>query len=421
MYSHTKKKISLSQQLCSPRFLVIFIFGISSGLPLMLLTSTLQAWFASTGQSILFTGMISLVGLPYLFRSLWSPWIDRIAGPLGRRRSWILAMQLLLGVGFVLMSFFQPQVASYQMIMLACILALFSATQDAAIDAHRTEYLSSTQFGLGASLATLGYRLAVLVSGGLALMLADFLGWHQTYLLMAAAFIPMLFTTFISEEPDRVACFSAECSEEESPYIQTYLMPFKTLWQQSGIILLLAFIFFYKLGEAFTSSTSGIVIPFLVQGLHFSLINIGLIHKIGGLICTIIGGLCAGIILLRVTLYRALLIFGCCQIIANGFFVALALVGKNILLLIIAVCLDNFATGLCTTALVVLLMRRADKRFTATHLSLLIAFASLPRVLSGPLGAFIQSLWDWSGVYLIGLLFSLLFIPFLLKLKETLV
>ncbi len=394
------------------RLLIIFLLGFSSGLPLSLISSTLQAWFADAGMSVLATGMLSLVSLPYVCRVMWGPLLDRYAlFSLGKRRSWILAMQIALLLGFTIMASFLPNRTPKLMATLALILACFSATQDAAIDAHRAEYLPIAEHGLGASLASLAYRLALLITGGLALIIAHHLGWAFTYRLMGMLMLIGIAATLWSAEPSQTVVNS-------NNLLETYTAPLKELFSRRGILPLLFFILFYKLGEAFTTTTSGIVMPFLIQGIGFSLESIGYIYKMLGIGSILLGGLAAGILLIRWSLFRALLIFGLVQAFTNILFVVLAIVGKNLPLLAIAVVCDNFAGGMGSTALVALFMKLVNKPFTATQFSLLVAISTLPRVFSGPLGAILHLWLGWVGLYQLSFLLALGFIPFLLMIRE---
>ncbi|KTC80064.1 AmpG family muropeptide MFS transporter [Legionella cherrii] len=394
------------------RLFIVFILGFSSGLPMALISSTLQAWFAYSGMSVFATGTLSLVSLPYAYRIFWGPILDRYSlFSMGKRRSWILSMQFLLLLGFNLMAWFTPEQYPKLMAFLALILACFSATQDVAIDAHRAEYLPVSEHALGASLAVLGYRIALLLSGGLALVMAQKLGWAYTYRFMGLIMIAGMFAVFFSEEP------SVDIKEKGN-FALSFLAPVKELIFRPGIIPLLLFIFCYKLGEAFTTTTSGIVMPFLIQGLGFSLETIGYINKMLGVGSILLGGLCAGFLLMRYSLYRSLLIFGLLQALTNVLFVALAITGKNITLLAIAVFFDNFAAGMGSTALVALFMRLVDKQYTGTQFSMLVALSTLPRILSGPVAATIQIAIGWVGLYQLSILFALLFIPFLIMIKE---
>lgn len=394
------------------RLLIVFILGFSSGLPMALISSTLQAWFAYCGMSVLATGALSLVSLPYAYRIFWGPIVDRYSlFSLGKRRSWILTMQILLLLGFNCMAWFSPDQHPRLLAFLALVLACFSATQDVAIDAHRAEYLPQTEHALGASLAVFGYRLALLLSGGLALIMAEQLGWAITYRFMGFVMIIGMLAIFFSKEP------SIEVKEKSS-FAFSFIAPVKELFARPGVVCLLLFIFCYKLGEAFTTTTSGIVMPFLIQGLGFSLDTIGYINKMLGLGAVLLGGLTAGILLTRYSLYHSLFFFGLLQALTNVFFVALAIYGKNVTLLAVAVFSDNFAAGLASTALVALFMRLVNKQFTGTQFSLLVALSTLPRILSGPIAATIQMNIGWTGLYELSIVFALAFIPFLMKIKD---
>jgi PAT family beta-lactamase induction signal transducer AmpG len=394
------------------RLLIVFILGFSSGLPMALLSSTLQAWFAYSGMSVFATGTLSLISLPYVYRIFWGPILDRYSlFNIGKRRSWILTMQALLLVGFNVMAWFNPEQYPKFMAFFALIIACFSATQDIAIDAHRTEYLPITEHALGASLAVFGYRIALLLSGGFALVMAEKLGWAFTYRFMGFMMIIGMFAVIFSQEP-------SVATKEKSNFIISFITPVKELLLRPGVIPLLCFIFCYKLGEAFTTTTSGIVMPFLIQGLGFSLDTIGYINKILGVGSIVLGGLCAGFLLMRFSLYRSLFFFGLLQALTNVLFVALAIVGKNTVLLAIAVFFDNFAAGMGSTALVALFMRLVDKKYTGTQFSMLVALSTLPRIFSGPVAAVIQMNIGWVGLYQLSFLFALAFIPFLMMIKD---
>ena len=394
------------------RLFIVLILGFSSGLPMALLSSTLQAWYASSGISVLATGALSLIGLPYAYRMFWGPILDRYPlFKLGKRRSWILAMQILLLIGFNVMAWFTPEHDPRLLAFLALCLACFSATQDVAIDAHRVEYLATSEHALGASLAVFGYRFALLFSGGLALIIADHWGWALTYRFMGLAMALGMIGVFLSKEPEVAV-------KEKSNTGYLFLAPIKELLSRPGVISLFLFIFCYKLGEAFTTTTSGIVMPFLIQGLDFSLETIGYINKILGITSVLIGGLTAGLVLTRCSLYYSLLFFGILQALTNILFVGLAMLGKSTTLLAIAVFSDNFAAGMGSTALVALFMRLVNKQFTGTQFSILVAFSTIPRIISGPIAASIEMYIGWVGLFELSVLCALLFIPFLYMIKQ---
>lgn len=391
------------------RFVIVFFLGFSSGLPFSLLTSTLQAWFSSSGQSILQTGFVSLLGLPYLLRFFWGPWVDRYTlFAMGKRRSWIFSMQWALCLGLNAMAWCSPVTSPYLLMMLACTMAFCSSIQDVTIDAHRVEYLAVQEQGLGASLAMTGYRLAMLLAGGVALIVAQYLGFALAYRLMGCMMVVGMIAISRSPEPSLPTTHGFS-------FFASMTSLFRELGSLKNVFLLCGFVFFYKLGEVFTTISSGIVMPFLIQSMGFSLKTIAYFNTFLGMAALLLGAVVAGWVLIRGSLYRALLWFGCLQAGTNVLFLIMAKHGPHLGLLAAAVCCDNFVAGMASTALIVLFMRIVDRRFTATQFSILVALSTLPRIVSGPLGAFLQMSWGWVGVYECGVLFALGFLPFLYR------
>ena len=391
------------------RLIIVFVLGFSSGLPFSLITSTLQAWFSSQGIAVTQVGLLSLLSFPYLFRVLWAPIVDRYSlFDFGKRRSWILITQICLCLGFNLMAWCSPDTSAYALATVAFFVACCSSIQDVTIDAYRAEYLLPAEQGIGVTFSLIGYRLAMLVAGGLSLILAQRWGWSLTYRVMGLLMIASMIAVCISDEP------SLEV-KEHLPFRQSLVAPFKELCARRGIIALIFFIIFYKLSEVFTTTSSGIVMPFLIQGMGFSLATIAYFNKVLGVSALIIGGGLAGWILMSRSLYRALLIFGCLQALTNLLFLRLAAYGPNQNWLAMAVFCDNFVAGMASTALVVLFMRMSDRRFTATQFSILVAISTLPRMFSGPLGAWLQGEYGWVGLYQLSFILAWTFIPFLYK------
>ncbi len=390
------------------RLLIVFLLGFSSGLPFAMLVGTLQAWFSTSGLSVMASGLLSLIGLPYSYRFLWGPLLDRFTlFSLGKRRSWILLMQILLLLGFNAMAWCSPQTSPGLMIFLAVLLACFSATQDTVIDAQRIEYLPNESHGLGASFAVVGYRIALFISGGLSLVMAQYWGFPMVYQLMGFLMVVGMIAIVISREPDSIPVMKQKTT------LAFFIEPMQALFARSGATYFILFIVCYKFGEAFTGTMSGIVMPFLIQGIGFSLSTIGYVNKLMGIAALITGGLAAGFLLMRWSLDKALLVFGLFQASSSLLFIALAMVGKNIILFAVAVLWENLAAGMSSTALVVLMMRWVDRRFTATQFSMLVGFSMLPRAFSGPIAALIQSHLGWVGLYQCSFLLSLTFLPFL--------
>lgn len=234
--------------LLQKRMLLVLALGFVSGLPLGLSGTALQAWYAIDGVDVVTIGFLALVGQPYVYKFIWAPFMDKWRVPyLGRRRGWMLITQISLIVVLCLMALSSPQAAPYQLAFLALCLAFLSATQDIAIDAYRTELLTPEERGMGTAMAVSGYRIAMLVSGGLTLIVADYAGFSFTYFLMAALMGVGVFATFWAKEPQQYRepppTFAAACIE-----------PFKEFLSRRHAIALLAFVVLYKLGDAFAST-----------------------------------------------------------------------------------------------------------------------------------------------------------------------
>ena len=391
--------------------LVVLLLGFSSGLPLGLLTSTLQAWYSANHLSVMTIGALSLIGLPYACRTLWGPVVDKYSlNALGKRRSWILTTQMMLLIGFNLMAWCTPAQYPLLLAFFALFLACLSATQDMVIDAHRIEYLPLKEHALGASYAAFGYRIALLLSGGLALIIAVHLGWGATYRIIGAFMVVGMLAVLCSKEPATLPNYDNRL---------TLIAPIKELLLRPKSGLLILFIFCYPLGQVFTAANSGIVMPFFIQGLGFSLTTIGYINKMLGVGAALIGGVLSGLILMRYSLYNSLLLFGLLQALTNVLFVFLAWVGKNTYLLAMAVTAGNIAEGMSATALVALFMRLVNRKFTGTQFSLLVALSIVSRIISGPLAALLQMKFGWVGLYHFSIVLALVYIPFLIAIKET--
>lgn len=375
------------------RLLVLFLLGFSSGLPFCLVGSTLQAWFSVNAFSVMTVGMLGLIGQPYIYKFFWAPLFDRYAiGHLERRRGWIFLLQAGLILLFLFSSFFNPGESPWLIASIALIIAFFSASQDTVIDAYRTEILPEKERGLGASFAVAGYRIGILISGGLALIIAQYCGWAFTYRLMAVfmllGVIGNYFAPLVKHE------------KNQQPEKINLWLSLKAFFHQENAWLFILFIFLYKLAEAFTSTNSSLIIPFLIQTLHFDLASVGLVNKIGGIIAATTGSVVAGVIMLRWTLFRALFVFGIVQAFSVLFFLNLAIHGNNMVLLTLAVVMDNLAVGMSTTALLALMMSLCEQRFTATHFAFLSAVAALPRMIAGPVGGLLQSIIGWKWLFL---------------------
>jgi PAT family beta-lactamase induction signal transducer AmpG len=372
------------------RIFAVLLMGFSSGIPLALTGSTLQAWFTEAGVSIITIGALTLVGVPYTFKFLWAPILDRFVPPfLGRRRGWLLIAQIGLSLTLFILTLFSPTQQPKAMGVLALLIAFLSASQDIAYDAYRTDVLIPQERGLGAAAVTLGYRIAMLVSGGLALVVADHIGWQLTYQWMAVLMFLLGIATLFA--PD-----TANLVEPPKTFLDAIVKPFTDLLQRERIFLILLFVVLYKIGDALALS---LMSNFLLRSLEFSLTDIGIVFKTAGLIATILGAMLGGIILIRINLYQALLWFGLLQAFSNLMFMLLALVGKNYALMVLSIFIEQFCSGMSTAALVAFLMSLCHQQYTATQYALLSALTALGRVFLGPVAAVMVKNIGWASFF----------------------
>ena len=385
-------------QLLNPRVVTVLFLGFSSGLPLALSGGTLQAWLTVEDVDIKTIGLFSLVGLPYTLKFLWSPLMDRFVVPIfGRRRGWIALSQLAL-IGLILgMSVTSPQNGLWFLALLAFCLTFVSASQDVAIDAYRTEVLRERERGMGAAVSVTGYRVAMLVSGALALILSEYLGWRATYMLMALIMSIGVVAVWLGPEPEDPGTPPASMKDAVEG-------PFKEFFSRTGVWSLLALIVLYKLGDAFAGS---LTTTFLIRGVNFSVGEVGAINKGMGLASTIIGALFGGVLMARLRLFKALFIFGILQAVSNLSFMVLALVGKSYPLMIFTIAFENLAGGMGTAAFVAFLMILCNHSYTATQFALLSALASLGRVFVGPLSGVLVDGMGWTVFFFTTFLFAL--------------
>jgi PAT family beta-lactamase induction signal transducer AmpG len=380
------------------RLISIFFLGFASGLPLALTGSTLQAWYTVSGIPILTIGLLSLVGQPYLFKFLWSPLMDRyVPWFLGRRRGWILLTQISLLFTIAGMAFCNPSQHPYLLAILALMVAFLSASQDISIDAYRTDILTPHEYGFGAALAVGGYRVGMLISGGIALIMAQICGWQCTYLIMAFCMLLGIVTTFLAPPLE----YTIEPSTNLRNTIVESCKEFLSRKYALGILL---FIFLYKLSFEF----SFVFTPtFLLREVGFSLIDIGMITKGFGLCATLIGIFMGGIILIRMSLFTALFSFGILQASANLLYMLLAMIGKDYILLMNAIFFDNLFGGMLSAAIVAFIMSLCNHRFTATQFAIFSAFATLPRITAGPIAAYFVQYNGWVSFYLFSFLIAI--------------
>lgn len=392
----------------SRKMLILLMMGFSSGLPIALVHGSLQAWYKSAGVDIVTIGFLALVGQPYSYKFIWAPLMDRFIPPLlGRRRGWIAVTQVGLIITLLVMTHFDPQTSPVLLGGVGLILAFLSASQDIAIDAYRTDILTAEERGLGAAIFVSGYRLALLVSGGLALFLAYYIGWVLTYQLMALLMLANLVVTFIApnqeDEPAPPKHLMQACVESFREFLSR---PFA--WQFLALIVL------YKLGDAFSATLSS---AFLLD-LGFNLKDVGVINKTMGLVATVVGGLLGGTLLASLGLFRSLLIFGVLQCVSNLLYMILATAGPVYWLASFVFFVEHFCGGMGTTAFFALLMTLCNHQYTATQFALLSSLSAIGRVYVGPVAGVLVSSFGWAIFYFSTALFALPGLLLLVTMKK---
>ncbi|MEL4886563.1 muropeptide MFS transporter AmpG [Pectobacterium betavasculorum] len=392
--------------------LFMLLLGFASGLPLALTSGTLQAWMTVENVDLKTIGFFSLVGQAYVFKFLWSPLMDRYTPPfLGRRRGWLILSQLLLIAAIIGMGFMNPARDLWWLAALAVLVAFCSASQDIVFDAYKTDLLPPEERGTGAATSVLGYRLAMLVSGGLALWMADrYFGWQATYWLMAGLMLIGVFATLFAPEP---------LNSQPAPRTmeQAIVAPLRDFFTRNNAWLILLLIVLYKLGDAFAIS---LTTTFLIRGVGFNAGDVGLVNKTLGLFATIVGAIYGGLLMQRLSLFRALMLFGILQAVSNAGYWLLAITAKSLFTMATAVFLENLCGGMGTAAFVALLMTLCNKSFSATQFALLSALAAVGRVYVGPIAGWFVESYGWAWFYLFSIFAALPGLAILMICRETL-
>ncbi len=393
-------KVPASKLYTSPRVAPLLALGFASGLPLALTGGTLQAWATIEQVSLQEIGFLTLVGTAYTLKFLWAPLVDRYAPPwLGRRRGWMVLMQVLLALGLLAMGCLSPGKTLLPLALLAVLVAFCSATQDIAFDAYRSDVLHKEERGAGAALSVLGYRLAMLVSGGLALILADqWLGWGTTYMLMGGLMLVVALASFWAPEPEVPA-------QMPSSLRQAVLEPFYEFFRRPEAITILVLIVLYKLGDAFAGALST---TFLIRAAGYTATEVGTVNKLLGLAATIVGALAGGALMARLGLYRSLMLFGVLQAVSNLGFWVISVGPHSMWLMAAGVGIENLCGGMGTAAFVALLMGLCNQQFSATQFALLSALSAVGRTyLAGPLTPQLVQVSGWPTFFLLTVLIAL--------------
>ncbi len=370
--------------------LLAFVMGFSGGLPLLLTGSLLQAWMVDVSVDLGTIGLFALVGLPYTLKFVWAPVMDRYSPTLlGRRRGWLFLWQLCLTGSIALLGFSNPSQMLLMTALAALLLSFFSASQDIVIDAYRRESLADDEQGMGASLYVGGYRVGMLLATGGGLFLADLMAYHWVYMIMATAMSAGLIATLLAPEPN---------AEHGKPRTiqEAVVQPFKEYFTRDYAIIILLFVFLYKVGD----TMAGQMTTPLYLDLGFSKSEIAGIVKIFGFPITIAGTFIGGIFVMRHGIYKCLFWFGILQSVSTAGFVWLVYMGNDILALTTVIAFENLSAGLGTAAYIGFIASLTDKRFTATQFALLTSFMGMPRVFAAAPTGYMVDAFGWSSFFL---------------------
>ncbi len=355
----------------------------------------MTAWLDDVGVGLEAIGLFALLHLPYNLKVFWAPLLDRFRLPwLGRRRDWMLATQILLMLAIAGMAFVDAAASPGALAVVALAVAVISASLDVVVDAYRTDVLSGDEVGKGAATYVMGYRTAMIAAGGGALVLADVVSWRATYLFMAALMVVGIFATLFAPIPEQ--------TRPPRSLREAIFEPLFDFFRRRGALLALAIVVLYKVGETMVAHMT----PAFLLGLDFTKTEVGVVQKTLGLAATIGGCAVGGVLADRIGVLRALLVFGLLQAFANAGYIALALVGKEHALLLVAVSVDNLCNGCGIAALMAFMMTLCNRRFSATQYALLASASTvLGRLLCAASGFLIAAI-GWAGFFAVSIVLA---------------
>lgn len=395
-----KKQVSLLRTIFSTKMLICIFTGLASGLPFYLLIQLLPAWLTSEGLNIKAIGAFSLTQLPYIFKFVWAPFMDNISlFGMGRRRGWMFLSQIILLFFIAILGCFSPTLNIWIIATLCFIIALFSATQDIALDAFRQEILSDAELGLGNSIHINVYRLASLVPGSLSLILSHFLPWSSVFMVTALFMLPVIIITLLIKETINKQIPKSHNFED------IIINPFLEFIKRKGVksaMIILAFIFLYKLGDSMATS---LATTFYMK-MGFSLPDIGLIAKNAQLWPGILGGILGGILMIKIGINRALWYFGFVQVFSILGFAWLSIEGpfndigvSEKIMLAIVISVESLGVGLGSAAFVAFIAKTTNPLYTATQFALFSSIASIPRTLINSTTGIMVEYLGWTNFF----------------------
>jgi len=372
----------MKKQKSAKNFVIIFFLGISSGLPLALVLSTLKAFLVDKGFDLKTIGFFSLVSLPYTFKFCFAPIIDSCAIPFltkifGQRRSWIILSQLFLVIFILLLGSAGLEANISAIAIFALLLAFSSASQDVVIDGYRIELIEKENQGLAASFYIYGYRIGMLISGAGALVIAEVFGWNAVYFVMAFCMLSAVIVTLFADETRKNWLKEERAKKRDfaSWFKHSVIDPFLDFTSHKSWLVILVFVVLFKLADAFAGS---LTLPFLLE-IGFTKIEIASIVKTFGLFATLFGVFCGGLLVKKIGIMKGLWIAGIVQMLSNLGFSYLAKIGYDTNVLYAVIFIENFSGGIGDAVFVAYLSSLCNVAFSATQYALLASLATFAR------------------------------------------
>jgi PAT family beta-lactamase induction signal transducer AmpG len=305
--------------------------------------------------------------------------------------------QLALIITISVMGFFNPASMPILVAAVALALAFFSASQDIVLDAYRTEYLKPEERGAGVGVWIMGYRIAILVSGALALILSDHLSWKMVYFIMGLFMVIGCIATLAAPEPLKTNPASETIEPPKSLY-EAAISPFLEFFKRPGSLEILLFIILYKLGDI---AASQMTTPYILGYVGFSRTELGTVYKGFGMAATIAGALMGGAIMSRWPLKRSLFVFGVLQGVSIPTFILLEFTGAQIWALAVVIGIENFCGGMGTSAYTAFLMGLCNRKFTGTQYALLSSLMAVGRNVTGAPTGYLADTVGWVMFFVI--------------------
>lgn len=388
----------IQRAFATPSALTLLFFGFGSALPFLLVGVTLSTWLRDTGVALSAIGLVSYASFFYVLKFLWAPLVDRYPLPfLGRRKGWLAFSQVVLIIALIAMALVKPESSLILFVTLAGLVAFAGATQDIVVDAYRIEIAPVQSQAALAATYILGYRIGLILSGAIALYLAELFGWTSAYLIMAACMLLPLFAGLLSKEPNTTI------SVREIHIANAFVKPFQEFFSRNGVLLalaLLAFVGLFKLPDQMIGVLAG---PFYLDS-GYTKADIATVSKLYGVWIGIAGAFLGGVCVAAIKIKPMLVIAAITVSLSNLAFLLMAIHPSEMWAFFAAISADNLAQGFAGVVLVAFMSGLTDRNFTATQYALLVSLANLPGKFIGGVSGYIVEATNYQTFFILSTL-----------------